>query len=126
MRKKKLIALAAVAVMTAGILSVEAQPSVSLNIGNPGSPWAPNTLMVAPTMPPPLWSQPVPRPPGPGFVWVDGNWAWNGSANGGAWTWVPGAWTQPPRPRAKWSPGHWDRDRRIRGPGSRWTGGRWR
>src|SRR5215475_631958 len=122
MRKTKLIALAAVWVLTAGIISAEAQPAVSLNFGNPGSPWAPNTLTVAPTLPPPLWVQPTPRPPGPGMVWVDGNWAWNG----GAWVWVPGAWTRPPGPRSRWSPGHWDRDRRIRGPGSRWVGGRWR
>src|SRR5437660_4559340 len=87
MGKRKLIALAAVCVMAAGIVSSEAQPSVSLNFGNPGSPWAPNTMMVAPTLPPPPWSQPVPAPPGPGMVWVDGNWAWNGSASGGAWTW---------------------------------------
>src|SRR5262245_58438616 len=98
MRNRKLIALTAVCTIAAGLVSTDAQPSgsVQLNFGNPGSPWAPNTMMVAPTLPPPLWSQPTPRPPGPGMVWVDGNWAWSGNANGGAWVWVPGAWTQPP------------------------------
>src|SRR5262249_28933982 len=119
MRKRKLIALAAVCVTATAIVSAEAQPSVQLNFGNRGSPWAPNTMIDAPTMPPPLWIQPPPRSPGPGFVWVEGNWAWNG----GAWVWVPGAWAQPPGPRARWSPGHWDRRGRR---GSHWVGGRWR
>jgi hypothetical protein len=122
MRKRQLIALVAVCVIAAGIMSTEAQPSgsVQLNFGNPGSVLSPNTMIEAPTMPPPLWVQPTPRPPGPGFVYVDGNWAWNG----GAWVWVPGAWVQPPPgPRVRWSPGHWDRRGRR---GSRWVGGRWR
>jgi hypothetical protein len=89
MRKRKLIALAAGCMMAAGVISTEAQPSgsVQLNFGNPGTPWAPNTMMMAPTMPPPLWHRPPPIAPGPGMVWVDGNWAWNG----GGWAWVPGA-----------------------------------
>lgn len=120
MRKGKLVALIAACVTAAGLLGAEAQPSVQLNFGNPGTPISPNTMLVAPTMPPPLWRQPATIAPGPGFVWVDGNWAWNG----GAWVWVPGTWARPPFPRAKWSRGHWDRDRR-RG-GSRWVGGRWR
>jgi hypothetical protein len=120
MRKLKVIGLAAACLLSAGCASTEAQPSVQVNVGARVSPMSPNTLMFAPTMPPHRWRQPIPMAPGPGMVWVDGNWAWNG----GAWVWVPGTWARPPFPRAKWRPGHWNRNWR-RG-GSRWVGGRWR
>src|SRR5215831_7129668 len=94
MRNGKLIVL--VGVMAAGILSAEAQdsfePGVQPAFANPGSPVSPNTMLMAPTMPPPPWKQPVPISPGRGLVYVPGNWAWNG----GAWVWIPGAWMTPP------------------------------
>src|SRR5262245_60461277 len=119
MRKEKLIALAAAYVMAVGIVNTKAQPSVQLNFG-PGSPVSPNTMVMAPTMPPPLWGPAVPMSPRRGVVYAPGTWAWHGAA----WVWVPGAWVAPPGPGARWAPGQWDRDRR-RG-GSRWVGGRWR
>jgi hypothetical protein len=42
--------------------------------------------------------------PGPDYVWVGGNWMWNGR-----WVWVPGHWGSPPRPHAEWVVAHWER-----------------
>lgn len=56
--------------------------------------------------------------PGPGFVWVEGYHRWHG----GAYVWVPGRWTLPPRPGAVWVPGHWKGTRR----GWVWKAGHWR
>jgi outer membrane lipoprotein SlyB len=36
--------------------------------------------------------------PGPGYVWVDGEWTWNGNG----WFWVGGHWLLPPYPHAVW------------------------
>jgi hypothetical protein len=36
-------------------------------------------------------------------VWVSGYQQWNGSA----YTWTPGRWEQPPRPRAHWVQHRW-------------------
>ena len=35
--------------------------------------------------------------PGPGFVWIGGNWVWRGH-----WAWEGGRWAHPPRPGAVW------------------------
>ncbi len=43
--------------------------------------------------------------PGPGYIWVDGEWVWNGQ-----WIWVAGHWGYPPYPHAIWIRGEWDRD----------------
>ena len=43
--------------------------------------------------------------PGPGYVWVDGFWAWRG----GRYVWVPGHWDRPPYAGAYWSHPHYDR-----------------
>jgi len=71
--------------------------------------------------------QPVPRTPGTGFVGVDGKWAWNGSATGGAWTWVPEPGrTAETQGQGDGSHGHWESGFADRGPGIGGTGGRWR
>jgi hypothetical protein len=56
--------------------------------------------------------------PGPGFVWVDGYYRWDGRA----YVWVPGRWLRAPHARARWIPGHWVHDRR----GWYFVEGRWR
>ena len=43
--------------------------------------------------------------PGPGYVWTDGYWGWNGAA----YVWFPGRWVFPPRPGLVWVPAHWVR-----------------
>ena len=55
--------------------------------------------------------------PGPGFVWVDGEWAWQDH-----WVWIGGHWASPPYPHAVWISGSWGR-----GPyGWRAMPGHWR
>jgi hypothetical protein len=56
--------------------------------------------------------------PGRGYVWISGYHHWNGRA----YSWVPGRWSAPPRPRAVWVPGRWVHDRR----GWYFVDGRWR
>ena len=57
-------------------------------------------------------------PPSPsrGFVWIDGDYFWNG----GAYTWRNGYWAAP-RPRYRWVGGYWVSSRR----GNYWAPGRW-
>jgi hypothetical protein len=44
--------------------------------------------------------------PGPGYVWVGGEWAWHGR-----WVWAPGRWVYP-RPGTVWVEGAWVHGRR--------------
>ncbi len=53
--------------------------------------------------PPPLLVTAQPRIPGPGYLWMPGYWAWNGTA----WYWVPGTWVLPPRVGLLWTPPWW-------------------
>ena len=57
--------------------------------------------------------------PGPGYVWVPGDYQWNGVT----WVWVGGRWLYPPWPGAVWVHGYW-----YRGPWGGWrhAPGRWR
>ncbi|MGA9778225.1 MAG: YXWGXW repeat-containing protein [Limisphaerales bacterium] len=67
--------------------------------------------------PPPPPAETVVVAPGPGYVWVGGEWAWNGR-----WVWRAGYWAYPPYPRAVWVGGYWGR-----GPyGWYWRRGHWR
>lgn len=65
---------------------------------------APLTPVTPPPAAPP--ETVVVAPPGPGYVWVDGDWAWNGG-----WVWVGGHWVFPPYPHAVWYRGGWVRGR---------------
>jgi outer membrane lipoprotein SlyB len=51
--------------------------------------------------PPPPPVQTVVVAPGPGYVWIDGEWAWGGAG----WFWVGGHWGYPPHPHAVWVSG---------------------
>ena len=55
--------------------------------------------------------------PGPGYVWVAGDWVWRGS-----WVWVGGYWVYPPHPHAVWVVGGWHHGSR----GWHHVGGHWR
>ncbi len=70
------------------------------------------------TAPPPLQTDVYVAAPGPGYVWVGGEWVWRGG-----WYWSSGYWAYPPWPGTIWiggtwyhgsrgwyhSPGHWRR-----------------
>ncbi len=61
---------------------------------------APTAAMVQPPPPPPP-VQTVVVAPGPGYVWIDGEWTWGGAG----WFWVAGHWGYPPYPHAVWIAG---------------------
>ena len=46
-----------------------------------------------------------PVSPGPGYVWVSGDWEWSG----GKYHWQEGYWQQP-RPGHTWKSGYWEND----------------
>jgi len=59
------------------------------------------------TGPPPIVVERRSVAPGPGYVWVDGYYRWDGRA----YVWSNGRYERPPHPRARWEAGHWQRDR---------------
>jgi hypothetical protein len=52
--------------------------------------------------PPAPPDDPQPPAPAPDYVWVGGDWVWNGG-----WVWVGGHWVYPPYPGAVWLHGGW-------------------
>lgn len=50
--------------------------------------------------PPPPPVETVVVAPDPDYVWIGGEWVWNGG-----WFWVGGHWAYPPRPHAMWISG---------------------
>ena len=54
--------------------------------------------------PPPPPVERVVIAPAPGYVWIDGEWIWDGR-----WVWMAGYWGVPPYPHAIWVRGSWDR-----------------
>jgi outer membrane lipoprotein SlyB len=54
--------------------------------------------------PPPAPVETVVVTPGPDYVWIGGEWVWNGQ-----WFWVAGHWGYPPYPHAVWVRGYWGR-----------------
>ncbi|MDB6058025.1 MAG: 17 kDa surface antigen [Verrucomicrobiales bacterium] len=86
-----------------------------INTAN-GAQFAPEPVVTA--APPPAPQQEViVASPGPGYVWVGGEWVWRGR-----WVWAPGHWVSGPRPGAVWVGGVW-----VHG-GRGWyhRGGHWR
>ena len=49
----------------------------------------------------PVYAQPA--IPGPGYLWIPGYWAWNGSE----YFWTPGYWSMPPTVGFYWTPPYW-------------------
>jgi outer membrane lipoprotein SlyB len=60
------------------------------------------TSVVVNQPPPPPPAETVVVAPGPGYVWIGGEWTWNGG-----WIWVAGHWGYPPYPHAVWVRGDW-------------------
>ncbi len=74
-------------------------------------------VVYAPEPPPPMIVERVTVCPGPRYVWIGGEWIWDGR-----WVWVSGRWVVPPHPRAVWVRGYW-----VRTPhGWRHQRGHWR
>jgi outer membrane lipoprotein SlyB len=63
---------------------------------------APATVVVQQPPPPPPPPEPVVVSPGPGYVWIGGEWEWNRG-----WYWRAGYWMFPPYPGAIWIGGGW-------------------
>lgn len=72
------------------------------NSGMATGPQASSVVVAEP--PPPVPVETVIVAPGPGYVWVGGEWAWNGG-----WYWVSGRWCSPPHPHAIWVRSYWGR-----------------
>jgi hypothetical protein len=67
-------------------------------------PEPPPNSAVAQTPPPEPPPETPPPTPGPDYVWVGGDWVWNGG-----WVWVGGHWVVPPFRGALWVNGRWGR-----------------
>jgi outer membrane lipoprotein SlyB len=82
---------------------------VNYMINTPGTataaPPPQTTAVVAQGAPPAQLAETMVVAPGPGYVWVGGEWVWNGG-----WVWVGGHWAYPPQPHAIWISGYWWRD----------------
>jgi hypothetical protein len=85
-------------------------PVIDFMINTPGSigetstpaPQASAVVVAQPPPPPP--AETIVVAPGPGYLWIGGEWAWNGG-----WIWVAGHWGYPPYPRAIWVRSYWYR-----------------
>jgi len=84
--KRKFYTVALVALLFVGLSpSSFAQVGISIGIAPPAIP---------------IYTQPY--PPGPGYIWTPGYWAYDSG-----YYWVPGAWVFPPRIGFLWTPGYW-------------------
>ena len=61
----------------------------------------PAASVVVQQAPPPPPTETVVAAPGPGYVWVSGEYQWNGFA----WVWIGGHWSYPPLPHVVWVAG---------------------
>jgi outer membrane lipoprotein SlyB len=78
---------------------------------------APATTTVISQPPPPAPVDTIVAAPGPDYVWIGGDWIWNGG-----WVWRAGYWGYPPHPHAIWVRGAWWHDHH----GWHRTPGHWR
>jgi outer membrane lipoprotein SlyB len=76
--------------------------SIGATSGGASAPQASTVVVAEP--PPPVPVETVVVAPGPDYVWIDGEWVWNGR-----WFWVGGHWGYPPYPHAVWVRGYWGR-----------------
>ena len=74
------------------------------SIGESSAVAAPAGTVVVTQPPPPPPVDTVVVAPGPDYVWIGGEWVWNGG-----WFWVGGHWGYPPYPHAVWVRGYWGR-----------------
>ena len=74
------------------------------SIGGTSVPTPQASAVVVAQPPPPPPAETIVVAPGPGYVWLGGEWAWNGG-----WVWMAGHWGQPPYSHAVWVRGYWYR-----------------
>lgn len=86
-------------------------------LNSAGTAAAQPTTVVVQQQPPPAPTDTIVMSPGPDYVWIDGEWIWNGG-----WVWVGGHWGYPPYPHAAWERGYSWHD----GHGWHYTRGHWR
>ncbi len=98
--------------------------------------WSDAAVVMAPPPPPQVVMAPSPGPqivvmtappspryevvysrPGPGYVWINGYWAWRGNRH----VWIAGHYEQPPRGHRSWIEPRWER----RGGNHIFIEGRW-
>ena len=60
-------------------------------------------VLTASVAPPALPVYVQPPIPGPGYLWIPGYWAYDGTE----WYWVPGYWSMPAAADLYWTPGYW-------------------
>ena len=91
--------------------------TIGQTVSAPPVPAPVPSVVYVPSAPPQPPVQTVIVSPGPGYVWVDGEWTWHGG-----WVWIGGHWVVPPYPHTIWIAGTWGR-----GPGGwRMEPGHWR
>jgi outer membrane lipoprotein SlyB len=76
---------------------------IDFMINTPHSAFASASVQTSYAPPPPAPAETVIVSPGPGYVWIGGEWIWNGR-----WSWIGGHWGVPPYAHAGWVPGHWN------------------
>jgi hypothetical protein len=93
-------------------------PSAIAEVAPAAPPPAEGGPAVAAQVPPPApLVETQPPSPGVDYVWVGGDWVWNGG-----WVWAGGRWAIPPYPHAVWYRGGWRRG----GDGYHHGRGHWR
>lgn len=87
---------------SAGALILGAAPDENFAFVAPAHAQAP--AVSAPSIaPPPLPSYSQSALPGPGYIWIPGDWAWDSQG----YYWVPGYWALPPAAGLLWTPAYW-------------------
>src|SRR5665213_1258982 len=61
---------------------------------------SPSTVVVSQAPPPAPVNTVTVVAPEPGYIWIGGEWVWNGG-----WFWMAAHWGYPPHPHAVWVPG---------------------
>lgn len=87
-----------------GLATGPARAQVQLVV--PSTPVQANSVIIAPSAPPPPRVETIPAPPvvqAQTMTWVPGHWSWTG----GNWAWTEGHYLQRPAPQAVWQPGQW-------------------
>lgn len=75
---------------------------IEFMISTPSTVGAQTSATVVTQAPPPVPVETVVVAPAPGYVWVGGEWIWNGR-----WVWSAGHWAYPPHVGAIWIGGSW-------------------